>query len=524
MQRITALWQASPLKLVSALFVLSLAAMMAVASGASFTSTSANAGNIVTAGNLTHSNSKAPGAILNVSGLKPGESQNGTVDITNTGDVDGVFTLSKSDVVNSDTGNPLSAKLDLLVEDLGDPAAPSAPVQKYNGKLGAMGADGARHVRRGRGPPLQVHRHVPRRRHSRRADHRRQRLQGRRRHGPVRLGVGQQLVMRSSVPTVRSRARRLAKVAGRGLVALLLLLTFAAIAVTFVPGLLGYQRYVLVGGSMEPTIHRGSLVFDELVRVRELRAGDVITYTPPGAQQARDPPHHLRQAPEDGQPDLPHPGRRQRRRRHAPVQARPADPGALPLLGSLPRLGLHRARHPARALPPARAARAADRARDARQALARGRRSWSPSAERPDAPDARRDRRRLALLLAIAAVASAGPHDAELGRIAADGPVTLASNHPGRALLHAEHIKPGDQRLGHRLADQQGRSGPARSSSASRASATAPAPTAAASRACCGCSVEDLSGQAPRTRVDGRARDDLPARHARRPRDAGTTA
>jgi len=39
MQRITALWQASPLRLVGALFALSLAAMMAVASGASFTST-----------------------------------------------------------------------------------------------------------------------------------------------------------------------------------------------------------------------------------------------------------------------------------------------------------------------------------------------------------------------------------------------------------------------------------------------------------------------------------------------------
>ena len=142
MQRITALWQASPLKLVSALFVLSLAAMMAVASGASFTSTTANAGNIVTAGNLSHSNSKAPGAILNVSGLKPGESQNGTVDITNTGDVDGVFTLSKSGVVDSDTDNPLSDKLNLLVQDLGDPAAPSAPVTKWDGPLGAMGARG----------------------------------------------------------------------------------------------------------------------------------------------------------------------------------------------------------------------------------------------------------------------------------------------------------------------------------------------------------------------------------------------
>jgi signal peptidase I len=88
--------------------------------------------------------------------------------------------------------------------------------------------------------------------------------------------------MRSSAPTVRSRARRLADLAGRGLVALCLVTGLAALAVTIVPGLLGYERYVLVGGSMEPTIHRGSLVFDEIVRVRDLRQGDVITYMPPG--------------------------------------------------------------------------------------------------------------------------------------------------------------------------------------------------------------------------------------------------
>jgi spore coat-associated protein N len=141
MQRITALWNDSPLKLVSALFVLSLAAMMAVASGASFTSTSANAGNIVTAGNLTHSNSES-GAILSVSGLKPNHSDSGTVDIGNTGDTAGVFTLSKSNLVDSDTTDPLSANLKLVVEDLGDPAAPTAPVVKYSGKLGAMGVLG----------------------------------------------------------------------------------------------------------------------------------------------------------------------------------------------------------------------------------------------------------------------------------------------------------------------------------------------------------------------------------------------
>ena len=49
-----------------------------------------------------------------------------------------------------------------------------------------------------------------------------------------------------------------------------------------VPSLLGFQRYVLTGGSMEPTLHRGSLVFDRVTPVEELVVGDVITYVPPG--------------------------------------------------------------------------------------------------------------------------------------------------------------------------------------------------------------------------------------------------
>ena len=76
MQRVSALWQASPRKLVGALFILMMVAMMAVASGASFTSTSANVGNIVTAGTLTHSNTTANAdtSILNVDNLMPGHS------------------------------------------------------------------------------------------------------------------------------------------------------------------------------------------------------------------------------------------------------------------------------------------------------------------------------------------------------------------------------------------------------------------------------------------------------------------
>ena len=138
MQRVSALWQASPRKLVGALFVLMLAAMMAVASGASFTSTSANVGNIVTAGTLEHTNTtpNADHTILKVQDLMPGDDAQGTVTLKNTGDGDGLLTLAKSNLWNSDSGLPFSSKLDLVVQDVTNPAS---PVIKYDGKLGAMG-------------------------------------------------------------------------------------------------------------------------------------------------------------------------------------------------------------------------------------------------------------------------------------------------------------------------------------------------------------------------------------------------
>jgi signal peptidase I len=52
-------------------------------------------------------------------------------------------------------------------------------------------------------------------------------------------------------------------------------------ALMFVPGLLGYERYVITGGSMSGTFERGSLVFERQVPVEELNVGDVITYLPP---------------------------------------------------------------------------------------------------------------------------------------------------------------------------------------------------------------------------------------------------
>src|SRR5262249_12552386 len=48
-----------------------------------------------------------------------------------------------------------------------------------------------------------------------------------------------------------------------------------------IPWLLGLNRYVIDGHSMEPTIPYGSVVFDESVPISGLQVGDVITFKPP---------------------------------------------------------------------------------------------------------------------------------------------------------------------------------------------------------------------------------------------------
>jgi signal peptidase len=60
----------------------------------------------------------------------------------------------------------------------------------------------------------------------------------------------------------------------------------ALAAVTAVPAALGLDNYVLVGGSMDGTIDRGSVVFERAVPIADLRTGDVITYAPPSGVDA----------------------------------------------------------------------------------------------------------------------------------------------------------------------------------------------------------------------------------------------
>jgi hypothetical protein len=67
----------------------------------------------------------------------------------------------------------------------------------------------------------------------------------------------------------------------------------------------------------------------------------------------------------------------------------------------------------------------------------------------------------IAILLAIAGVASALPRSPQLGRLAAEGPVTISSSQPGLALLKGTGIKPGDSVTGivtlSNLGDKTGR-------------------------------------------------------------------
>ncbi len=52
-------------------------------------------------------------------------------------------------------------------------------------------------------------------------------------------------------------------------------------ALMLLPALLGYERYVIVSGSMTGTIDTGSIVYAKPVPTAGLKAGDIITYAPP---------------------------------------------------------------------------------------------------------------------------------------------------------------------------------------------------------------------------------------------------
>jgi hypothetical protein len=108
------------------------AAAVAVGSGATFTSQSANAQSSFVSGTLTQANSKSGVAIVTGSGMKPGDVRTGEVTITNTGSLPGVFTLEEQ----NDTNGFQAGSLNLRIQDTADSSV------VYDGDLGSVPAAG----------------------------------------------------------------------------------------------------------------------------------------------------------------------------------------------------------------------------------------------------------------------------------------------------------------------------------------------------------------------------------------------
>jgi hypothetical protein len=128
-------------RILVALGVALLAGAFATGSGASFNAVSSNPGSTITAGIVKLVNDKSGSAILTVPSLMPGSSVSGSADMTNSGDVEADLTLTAGTVTDTPASPPLSAKVNLQVADLGDPACSAscpAPVVIYSGKLGAL--------------------------------------------------------------------------------------------------------------------------------------------------------------------------------------------------------------------------------------------------------------------------------------------------------------------------------------------------------------------------------------------------
>jgi spore coat-associated protein N len=142
MSRMTALWTASPRKVMLGFVGVLAATGIAVGSGANFNASSANPSNVFSAGTISQSNSKSGQAVLTASSMKPGGTATGTVDIKNTGSVAGAFTLSQSNLTNTPASPALSSKLTIVITDQGDPACTTgcpAASTVYSGTLAGMG-------------------------------------------------------------------------------------------------------------------------------------------------------------------------------------------------------------------------------------------------------------------------------------------------------------------------------------------------------------------------------------------------
>jgi hypothetical protein len=122
-------------KILVSLATLLAAGTVAVGSGATFTSSTGNTISAVTAGTLSQSNSKAGQAVFNLTNLKPGDTLNGSLALTNTGSLPASFSLTEVSSSNTFTG----ANLTLDIVDT------TTKATVYSGTFGGL-ADGTKNV------------------------------------------------------------------------------------------------------------------------------------------------------------------------------------------------------------------------------------------------------------------------------------------------------------------------------------------------------------------------------------------
>lgn len=132
-----------PQRMLATLALLLAAAGLVAGTGARFSAQATNPSNTFSAGTLAISDSEDGAAILTATGLKPGGTERGVVDIENTGSITGTLSVSRTQLSDSDPANPLSAQLDLLVRDCGNfsagtPACQGGDPVMYTGKLAEM--------------------------------------------------------------------------------------------------------------------------------------------------------------------------------------------------------------------------------------------------------------------------------------------------------------------------------------------------------------------------------------------------
>ncbi len=128
-------------RLIIALVVLVIAALVVVFSFSLFGSSSANPGNMTASGIMEQDNSADGAAILTVENLLPGESGTGTVSITNVGDADGDFTLTASNLVDTPATPAFSSTLTLTVTDGADSVYDGPLSEMTTVDLGTWAAD-----------------------------------------------------------------------------------------------------------------------------------------------------------------------------------------------------------------------------------------------------------------------------------------------------------------------------------------------------------------------------------------------